>query len=161
MTQRGVKKPGSRMVTSATRGTFRSHDVTRGEFLALSNGGPVSDRLAELDTDLGVGEPSHFGVGCCQHRHHDTASDAHGDKVRFDLVVGFPFGFDRFDTAGHRFLRNELPLSPGRNAEFVVRYEPVGAHQFGQNPIGHGTMDADIGAGSNEAPDAAGEYERA
>jgi GTP cyclohydrolase IA len=38
MTQRGVKKPGSRMVTSATRGTFRSHDVTRGEFLALVRG---------------------------------------------------------------------------------------------------------------------------
>ncbi len=38
MTQRGVKKPGSRMVTSATRGTFRSSDVTRGEFLALVRG---------------------------------------------------------------------------------------------------------------------------
>jgi GTP cyclohydrolase I len=38
MTQRGVKKPGSRMVTSATRGTFRSHEVTRGEFLALVRG---------------------------------------------------------------------------------------------------------------------------
>jgi GTP cyclohydrolase I len=38
MTQRGVKKPGSRMVTSATRGTFRSHDVTRREFLALVRG---------------------------------------------------------------------------------------------------------------------------
>jgi GTP cyclohydrolase I len=38
MTQRGVKKPGSRMVTSATRGTFRSQHVTRGEFLALVRG---------------------------------------------------------------------------------------------------------------------------
>jgi GTP cyclohydrolase I len=35
MTQRGVKKAGSRMVTSATRGLFRNHDVTRSEFLAL------------------------------------------------------------------------------------------------------------------------------
>lgn len=35
MTQRGVKKPGSRMVTSATRGLFRKNDVTRSEFLSL------------------------------------------------------------------------------------------------------------------------------
>jgi GTP cyclohydrolase I len=35
MTQRGVKKPGSRMVTSATRGLFRKNDVTRAEFLSL------------------------------------------------------------------------------------------------------------------------------
>ena len=35
MTQRGVKKPGSRMVTSATRGLFRNNDVTRHEFLSL------------------------------------------------------------------------------------------------------------------------------
>jgi GTP cyclohydrolase I len=35
MTQRGVKKPGSRMVTSATRGLFRKNEVTRAEFLAL------------------------------------------------------------------------------------------------------------------------------
>ncbi len=38
MTARGVKKPGSRMVTSATRGTFRKNDVTRAEFLALVRG---------------------------------------------------------------------------------------------------------------------------
>ena len=38
MTQRGVKKPGSRMVTSATRGRFRSHEVTRAEFLSLVRG---------------------------------------------------------------------------------------------------------------------------
>jgi GTP cyclohydrolase I len=38
MTQRGVKKPGSRMVTSATRGTFRKNEVTRSEFLALVRG---------------------------------------------------------------------------------------------------------------------------
>jgi GTP cyclohydrolase I len=38
MTQRGVKKPGSRMVTSATRGTFRQNQVTRAEFLALVRG---------------------------------------------------------------------------------------------------------------------------
>jgi GTP cyclohydrolase I len=35
MTQRGIKKPGSRMITSATRGTFRKNEVTRAEFLAL------------------------------------------------------------------------------------------------------------------------------
>jgi GTP cyclohydrolase I len=38
MTQRGVKKPGSRMVTSATRGMFRKNDVTRSEFLSLVRG---------------------------------------------------------------------------------------------------------------------------
>ena len=38
MTARGVKKPGSRMVTSATRGTFRKSDVTRAEFLSLVRG---------------------------------------------------------------------------------------------------------------------------
>jgi GTP cyclohydrolase I len=38
MTQRGVKKPGSRMVTSATRGRFRKSDVTRSEFLSLVRG---------------------------------------------------------------------------------------------------------------------------
>ena len=38
MTMRGVKKPGSRMVTSAMRGQFRLSDVTRGEFLALVHG---------------------------------------------------------------------------------------------------------------------------
>jgi GTP cyclohydrolase I len=35
MTQRGVKKPGARMVTSATRGMFRKNEVTRAEFLSL------------------------------------------------------------------------------------------------------------------------------
>jgi len=38
MTQRGVKKPGARMITSATRGTFRNSDVTRAEFLSLVRG---------------------------------------------------------------------------------------------------------------------------
>ena len=38
MTARGVKKPGSRMVTSATRGAFRKNDVTRAEFLSLVRG---------------------------------------------------------------------------------------------------------------------------
>lgn len=38
MTARGVKKPGSRMVTSATRGSFRKNDVTRAEFLTLVHG---------------------------------------------------------------------------------------------------------------------------
>ncbi len=38
MTMRGVKKPGSRMVTSAMRGDFRQSAVTRGEFLSLVHG---------------------------------------------------------------------------------------------------------------------------
>ena len=38
MTQRGVKKPGSRMVTSATRGQFRQNQVSRAEFLSLVRG---------------------------------------------------------------------------------------------------------------------------
>jgi GTP cyclohydrolase I len=38
MTQRGIKKPGSRMVTSATRGLFRKNEVTRAEFLSLVRG---------------------------------------------------------------------------------------------------------------------------
>jgi GTP cyclohydrolase I len=38
MTARGVKKPGSRMITSATRGTFRKSEVTRAEFLLLVRG---------------------------------------------------------------------------------------------------------------------------
>lgn len=38
MTQRGIKKPGSRMITSATRGTFREDEVTRSEFLSLVRG---------------------------------------------------------------------------------------------------------------------------
>jgi len=38
MTQRGVRKPGSRMITSATRGTFRKNEVTRSEFLSLVRG---------------------------------------------------------------------------------------------------------------------------
>ena len=35
MTARGVRKPGSRMVTSAMRGSFRSNAKTREEFLQL------------------------------------------------------------------------------------------------------------------------------
>jgi len=38
MTARGAKKPGSRMVTSATRGLFRKNELTRAEFLSLVRG---------------------------------------------------------------------------------------------------------------------------
>lgn len=38
MTMRGVKKPGSRMVTSATRGLFRKNALTRAEFMSLVRG---------------------------------------------------------------------------------------------------------------------------
>ena len=39
MTMRGVKKPGSRLVTSATRGLFRTNMATRSEFFSLVSGG--------------------------------------------------------------------------------------------------------------------------
>jgi GTP cyclohydrolase I len=35
LTMRGVQKPGTLVVTSATRGSFRRRAVTRSEFLAL------------------------------------------------------------------------------------------------------------------------------
>ena len=38
MTMRGIKKPGSNVVTSATRGLFRSRAATRAEFLTLVQG---------------------------------------------------------------------------------------------------------------------------
>jgi GTP cyclohydrolase IA len=38
MTMRGIKKPGSSVVTSATRGGFRDRQATRMEFLALLDG---------------------------------------------------------------------------------------------------------------------------
>ena len=38
MTMRGIEKPGSNVVTSATRGTFRTRAVTRSEFLSLVRG---------------------------------------------------------------------------------------------------------------------------
>lgn len=38
MTMRGIKKPGSNVVTSATRGLFRSKAATRAEFLSLVTG---------------------------------------------------------------------------------------------------------------------------
>jgi GTP cyclohydrolase I len=38
MTMRGIKKPGSNVITSATRGLFRSRSATRAEFLSLVQG---------------------------------------------------------------------------------------------------------------------------
>ena len=38
MAMRGVQKPGSVMVTSATRGLFRDSPLTRGEFMSLVRG---------------------------------------------------------------------------------------------------------------------------
>jgi GTP cyclohydrolase I len=38
MTMRGIKKPGSNIVTSANRGNFRSRAATRAEFLSLVQG---------------------------------------------------------------------------------------------------------------------------
>jgi GTP cyclohydrolase IA len=35
MIMRGIKKPGSSVVTSAMRGIFRSKSITRNEFLSL------------------------------------------------------------------------------------------------------------------------------
>ncbi len=39
MTMRGIKKPGSRIVTSATRGVFRDDPRTRAEFFSIIEGG--------------------------------------------------------------------------------------------------------------------------
>jgi GTP cyclohydrolase IA len=39
MTMRGVKKPGSNIVTSAMRGLFQKNPLTRSEFLSLVQGG--------------------------------------------------------------------------------------------------------------------------
>jgi GTP cyclohydrolase I len=38
MTMRGIKKPGSNVLTSATRGLFRTRAATRAEFLSLVHG---------------------------------------------------------------------------------------------------------------------------
>ncbi len=42
MTMRGIKKPGSTVVTSATRGSFRDRAATRQEFLSLIRSGRQS-----------------------------------------------------------------------------------------------------------------------
>ncbi|MDY7019107.1 MAG: GTP cyclohydrolase I FolE [Chloroflexota bacterium] len=39
MTMRGIKKPGTNVITSAVRGNFRSRIATRAEFLSLIGGG--------------------------------------------------------------------------------------------------------------------------
>ncbi len=39
MVMRGIKKPGTNVITSAVRGTFRSKAITRSEFLSLIQGG--------------------------------------------------------------------------------------------------------------------------
>ncbi len=38
MTMRGIKKPGSNVITSATRGLFRTRAATRAEFMSLVQG---------------------------------------------------------------------------------------------------------------------------
>ncbi|MHB0870390.1 MAG: GTP cyclohydrolase I FolE [Chloroflexota bacterium] len=38
MTMRGIKKPGSKVVTSASRGIFRTRPATRAEFMAIVTG---------------------------------------------------------------------------------------------------------------------------
>ncbi len=38
MTMRGIRKPGSKVVTSANRGIFRKNAVTRAEFFSLVQG---------------------------------------------------------------------------------------------------------------------------
>jgi GTP cyclohydrolase I len=38
ITMRGIKKPGSRLVTSATRGIFRTRAETRAEFMSIIGG---------------------------------------------------------------------------------------------------------------------------
>jgi GTP cyclohydrolase I len=39
MTMRGIRKPGSQVVTSANRGVFLMSEPTRMEFLSLLDGG--------------------------------------------------------------------------------------------------------------------------
>jgi len=39
MTMRGIKKPGTNVITSSVRGTFRTTAITRTEFLSLIQGG--------------------------------------------------------------------------------------------------------------------------
>ena len=42
MIMRGVKKPGSNIITSAIRGAFRTHEASRAEFLSLVQGNRLS-----------------------------------------------------------------------------------------------------------------------
>jgi len=42
MIMRGVKKPGSNIITSAIRGAFRTYEASRAEFFSLIQGNRIS-----------------------------------------------------------------------------------------------------------------------